>query len=102
MDSNAKGEECEAQGAGSVAKKDETPAPAQAAQSCVDTKVPADSKSTQARVVRGTKKVKLDVIDSNTSEKKGLYSVGTFAFGIRSQINLSYAQTPRTRRPTRR
>ena len=70
MESNAKGEECEAQGAITVAKKDETPAPAQAAQSCVDAKVPADSKNTQARVVRGTKKVKLDVNDSNASEKK--------------------------------
>ncbi|XP_076686806.1 cramped chromatin regulator [Andrena cerasifolii] len=70
MESNAKGDECEAQGAAAVAKKDETPVPAQAAQSCTDTKVPADSKNTQARVVRGTKKVKLDVTDSNTSEKK--------------------------------
>ena len=70
MESNAKGDECEAQGASAVAKKDETPAPAQAAQSCVDTKVPADSKNTQARVVRGTKKVKLDANDSNASEKK--------------------------------
>ena len=70
MESNAKGDECEAQAAGAVTKKDETPVPAQAAQSCVDAKVPADSKNTQARVVRGTKKVKLDVTDSNTSEKK--------------------------------
>ena len=70
MESNAKNEECEAQGAGAAAKKDETPAPAQAAQSCVDAKVPADSKNTQARVVRGTKKVKLDANDSNASEKK--------------------------------
>lgn len=71
MENIGKNEECENQGTATAARKEETPA-SQGVQSCSESKVPADSKNTQARVVRGTKKLKVDVSDNNTSEKKGL------------------------------
>ncbi|XP_043249274.1 protein cramped [Colletes gigas] len=70
MENNSKNEDYDNQGTSTVIKKDETSTMPQAVQSCSDTKAPIDSKNTQVRVVRGNKKVKLDVGDSNNSEKK--------------------------------
>ncbi|XP_076236674.1 cramped chromatin regulator [Calliopsis andreniformis] len=70
MENIAKSEECESQGTGTVAKKEETPSTSQGAPICSELKVPTDSKNTQVRVVRGTKKMKVDVSDNNASEKK--------------------------------
>lgn len=71
MENNTKNEDCEIQGINSIIKKEE--ALSQNVQNCSETKVPTDSKNTQVRVVRGTKKMKLDVCDGNNLEKKGLY-----------------------------
>ncbi|XP_017795008.1 PREDICTED: protein cramped-like [Habropoda laboriosa] len=68
MENNAKNEDVEIQGNNSVTKKEETPP--QNVQNCSEAKVPTDSKNTQIRVVRGTKKMKLDAGDSNNLEKK--------------------------------
>ncbi|CAK9831756.1 Protein cramped-like [Anthophora retusa] len=68
MESNGKSEDVEIQGNNTAAKKEETPP--QNVQNCSDAKVSTDSKNTQIRVVRGTKKMKLDASDSNNSEKK--------------------------------
>ncbi|XP_076279015.1 cramped chromatin regulator [Lasioglossum baleicum] len=68
MESNTKNDECEAPGTSNATKKEES-ATTQPAQSCTDAKVAIDTKNTQVRVVRGTKKMKLDVGDNN-SEKK--------------------------------
>ncbi|XP_017886991.1 protein cramped [Ceratina calcarata] len=68
MESNGKNDDCEVQGANSIIKRDDVPT--QSAQSNSDTKVSTDSRNPQARVVRGTKKMKLDVSDSNHLEKK--------------------------------
>ncbi|XP_053994959.1 protein cramped-like [Hylaeus volcanicus] len=70
MESNPRSDDCENQGTSTLSKKDETPTTSQAVQGCSDAKIPTDTKNTQVRVVRGTKKVKLDVGDSNNSEKK--------------------------------
>lgn len=70
MENNTRNEDCDAQGTNSVTKKDENPS--QCVQSCSDTKVATDSKNTQARVVRGTKKMKLETGDNNNLEKKGI------------------------------
>lgn len=71
MENNTKNEDCEIQGINSIIKKEETLS--QNVQNCSETKVSTDSKNTQVRVVRGTKKMKLDVCDGNNLEKKGLY-----------------------------
>lgn len=71
MENNTKNEDCEIQGINSITKKEEVLS--QNVQNCSETKVSTDSKNTQVRVVRGTKKMKLDVCDSNNLEKKGLY-----------------------------
>ncbi|XP_012345880.1 protein cramped [Apis florea] len=68
MENNTKNEDCEIQGINSIIKKEE--ALSQNVQNCSETKVPTDSKNTQVRVVRGTKKMKLDVCDGNNLEKK--------------------------------
>lgn len=65
-----KNEDCENQVIGTVGKKEEILVTLQAVQSCSDTKAPTETKNTQVRVVRGTKKMKLDVSDSNNYEKK--------------------------------
>ncbi|XP_076377598.1 cramped chromatin regulator isoform X1 [Megalopta genalis] len=70
MESNTKNKNDESEGAGtSTVAKNEESATSQSTQNCTDTKVATDSKNTQVRVVRGTKKMKLDVADTN-SEKK--------------------------------
>lgn len=71
MENNAKNEDCEIQGINIVSKKEDSSS--QTVQNSSDAKVPVDSKNTQVRVVRGTKKIKLDVGDGNNLEKKGLY-----------------------------
>lgn len=68
MENNTKNEDCEIQGINSITKKEEVLS--QNVQNCSETKVSTDSKNTQVRVVRGTKKMKLDVCDSNNLEKK--------------------------------
>ncbi|XP_076224008.1 cramped chromatin regulator isoform X2 [Nomia melanderi] len=68
MESNAKNDECESPGTSSGTKKEEN-AP-QSVQNCSDAKVVIDTKNTQVRVVRGTKKMKLDISDNNNPEKK--------------------------------
>ncbi|XP_076163100.1 cramped chromatin regulator [Ptiloglossa arizonensis] len=70
MENNMKNEDCENQVIGTVGKKEEILVTLQAVQSCSDTKAPTETKNTQVRVVRGTKKMKLDVSDSNNYEKK--------------------------------
>lgn len=72
MENNAINEECEVQVSSTTAKKDEA---SQIVQICSDGKISTDSKNTQVRVVRGTKKVKIDASDSNNCEKKGLYLI---------------------------
>ncbi|XP_034190975.2 cramped chromatin regulator [Osmia lignaria lignaria] len=67
MENNGINEECEVQGTGTTAKKDEA---SQIVQICSDGKISTDSKNTQVRVVRGTKKVKIDTSDNNNCEKK--------------------------------
>lgn len=71
MENNARNEDCEIQGINTVSKKEDSSS--QTVQNSSDAKVPVDSKNTQVRVVRGTKKIKLDVGDGNNLEKKGLY-----------------------------
>lgn len=71
MENNAKNEDCEIQGINIVSKKEESSS--QNVQNSSDAKVSVDSKNTQVRVVRGTKKIKLDLGDGNNMEKKGSY-----------------------------
>ena len=68
MENNAKNEDCEIQGINIVSKKEESSS--QNVQNSSDAKVSVDSKNTQVRVVRGTKKIKLDLGDGNNMEKK--------------------------------
>ncbi|XP_076753960.1 cramped chromatin regulator [Xylocopa sonorina] len=68
MENITKSEECEIQGTNTASKKEEVPS--QSAQGCSDAKVSTDLKNAQVRVVRGTKKMKLDVGDGNNTEKK--------------------------------
>ncbi|XP_006623303.1 protein cramped [Apis dorsata] len=68
MENNTKNEDCEIQGINSITKREEVLS--QNVQNCSETKVSTDSKNTQVRVVRGTKKMKLDVCDGNNLEKK--------------------------------
>lgn len=69
MDSDSKGEEPEA-------KKDEVMTQSS------DTKLSSDSKSVQARIVRGTKKMRIDSTESTqlTEQKKGQYSRSSFCY----------------------
>lgn len=66
-----KNKDCEVQGINTAGKKEESSS--QNVQGSADAKVPTDSKNIQVRVVRGTKKVKVDVGDGNNVERKGLY-----------------------------
>lgn len=75
-----KNEDCENQVIGTVGKKEEILVTLQAVQSCSDTKAPTETKNTQVRVVRGTKKMKLDVSDSNNYEKKGLFRFHSYIY----------------------
>lgn len=69
METNGRNDDCEIQGANSIIKRDD--ASAQSAHSNPDTKVSADSRNApQVRIVRGTKKMKLDVGDGNHLDKK--------------------------------
>jgi len=43
-------------------------------QICLDTKSLVDNKNTQIRVVRGTKKLKIDNSDPVSNDKKGMFS----------------------------
>lgn len=49
-----------------------TPTCSQVSQTSSDTKSLIDNKNTQVRVVRGTKKVKIDNNDSTNVDKKGI------------------------------
>ncbi|KZC10243.1 Protein cramped-like [Dufourea novaeangliae] len=69
MESNTKSDECEIQGPSTVARKEEN-ATSESVPICTDAKVSTDPKNTQARVLRGTKKMKLDSGDTNNPEKK--------------------------------
>lgn len=70
MENSVTNEEYEIQGTSTITKKEETSVASQGIQICSDGKVSIDSKNTQVRVVRGTKKVKVDVTDNNNYEKK--------------------------------
>lgn len=78
MENNARNDECENPGTSSGTKKEENAS--QNVQSCTDAKVVIDTKNTQVRVVRGTKKMKLDVSDNNNPEKKGSYPLSLYCF----------------------
>ncbi|KAG7202399.1 hypothetical protein KM043_018715 [Ampulex compressa] len=70
MENSVKSEESEVQTNSVILKKEETPVISQVTQTCPDIKISMDIKNTQVRVVRGTKKVKIDVNDAGSTEKK--------------------------------
>ncbi|XP_043525320.1 uncharacterized protein LOC122536750 isoform X1 [Frieseomelitta varia] len=68
MESNVRNKDSEVQGINTAGKKEESSS--QNVQGSTDTKVSTDSKNTQVRVVRGTKKLKVDISDGNNVERK--------------------------------
>lgn len=71
MENSVRNKDCEVQGNNTAGKKEESSS--QNVQGSTDAKVSTDSKNTQVRVVRGTKKIKVDISDGNNVERKGLY-----------------------------
>ena len=68
-----KNKDSEVQGINTAGKKEESSS--QNVQGSTDAKVSTDSKNTQVRVVRGTKKVKVDINDGNNVERKGIFVI---------------------------